>query len=67
MSVELKEFHDGNKTFLAVGYVEYQEDKDSPYYAKHATGQEDWFNSYERAFEFISEGLTPPRSWTLEQ
>lgn len=64
MSVELKEFKENGKTFLAVGYVEYKEYLDYPYHAVQANGAESWFNDYNKALNWIAQGLNRPKLWT---
>lgn len=66
MSVELKEFKENDKTFLAVGYIEEDHRADLKWRAFRASGENEWFWEYYEALNFIAEGLKKPTGWTLE-
>jgi hypothetical protein len=69
MSVELKTYTEGNKTFLAVGYIEDRESSrlydEVRYLAENASGKLKYTDDYQAALDFIAEGLNPPRNYTL--
>lgn len=68
MSAELTTFHDGNKTYLAVGFIEDRGNSPSKaqYYAVNARNEEYYTDEYNSALAHISSGLTPPKeTWTL--
>lgn len=62
MSVQLKKFAEAmsKRDYLAVGFVEWNPDRDVPFFATRADGAEDWFSSYSDAWKFVAEGLVPP-------
>lgn len=66
MTVEIKEFRENGKTFLAVGYIERDRYADVEFRAIRADGKEQWFWEYSDALDFIAEGLKKPTHWTLE-
>lgn len=67
MTVELKEFRENGKTFLAVGYIDYDRNAHLNFYAVRADGKENWFSKYEDALAFIAVGIKKPTpTWTLE-
>lgn len=69
MSKELKIYTEGNKTFLAVGYIEDKESYSNydrvRYRAENALGKELYTDDYQEALDFIAEGLNPPKNYTL--
>lgn len=70
MSIELTTYTEGDKTFLAVGYIRdigYNRSHDSlQYHAVNATGDETYTDDYQEALDFISKGLGQPRhTYTL--
>ncbi|AZU98435.1 hypothetical protein BZF66_05630 [Salmonella enterica] len=69
MSVELTTFNEGNKTYLAVGFIEDRGFDDSnvcQYRCVDAQGYEFYTDDHGEAMAFISNGLTQPKNtWTL--
>lgn len=66
MTVQLKEYTHEGKTFLATGFVSYNNELDFPYHARRADGEESWFTSYHEAVDFIGEGLIKPQNWVVK-
>lgn len=65
MRVQFKEFNHKGITFLATGFICYNNNTDLPYVAQRADGKEEYFHSYNEALEFIGEGLNKPTGWTI--
>lgn len=66
--VELTKFNEGNKTYLAVGFIEDRgfSVNASQYYAVNAQNDEFYTDDYNEAMAFIGAGLTPPKeTWTI--
>lgn len=60
--VELTTEKRGQRDYLAIGYVEFDQEKDFPWKVVRA-GEDDkpsWFSSYPEAFQHLAEGLVPP-------
>lgn len=64
MSVKLKNFTDpkSNRSYIAVGYVEVDEDpnKDWPYHAVPAEGEDSYHGHYHEALQELEKGLVRP-------